>query len=125
MTRAIASLVSQRDALYLIMTGKPFDGRKAAEMRLVNEAVPLAQLRARTRELALDLVDKNPIVLRAAKSALKFAQDMPWEMADDYLMAKSREAMFLDTSGGRAKGLKQFLDDKSFRPGLESYRRDD
>jgi feruloyl-CoA hydratase/lyase len=124
-TRAIASLVPQRDALFYIMTGRPFDGRKAAEMRLVNEAVPLAKLREHTRALALDLVGKNPIVLRTAKTAFKFAQDMPWEMSDDYLMAKAREAFFLDASGGRAKGLKQFLDDKSFRPGLENYRQDD
>jgi trans-feruloyl-CoA hydratase/vanillin synthase len=124
-TRAIAALVPQRDALYYIMTGRPFDGRKAAEMRLVNEAVPLAKLREHTRALALDLVGKNPIVLRTAKTAFKFAQDMPWEMSDDYLMAKAREAFFLDASGGRAKGLKQFLDDKSFRPGLENYRQDD
>jgi trans-feruloyl-CoA hydratase/vanillin synthase len=124
-TRAIAALVPQRDALFYIMTGRPFDGRKAAEMRLVNEAVPLAKLREHTRALALDLVGKNPIVLRTAKTAFKFAQDMPWEMSDDYLMAKAREAFFLDASGGRAKGLKQFLDDKSFRPGLENYRQDD
>jgi trans-feruloyl-CoA hydratase/vanillin synthase len=123
-TRALAALVPQRDALYYIMTGKPFDGRKAAEMRLVNEAVPLAKLRAHTRELAVDLVGKNPIVMRAAKTAFKFAQDMPWEMSDDYLMAKAHQAFFLDESGGRAKGLKQFLDDKTFRPGLENYKLD-
>jgi trans-feruloyl-CoA hydratase/vanillin synthase len=124
-TRALAALVPQRDALYYIMTGRTFDGRKAADMRLVNEAVPLARLRDHTRELARELIGKNPIVLRSAKTALKFAQDMPWEMADDYLMAKQREAQFLDPTGGRSKGLKQFLDDKTFRPGLEAYRRDD
>jgi len=124
-TRAVASLVSQRDALYYIMTGKTFDGRKAAEIRLVNEAVPLAQLRERTRELALDLIGKNPVVLRAAKTAFKYVQDMPWEMADDYLMAKSAQSNYLDKSGGRGKGLKQFLDDKSYKPGLQAYRRDD
>jgi trans-feruloyl-CoA hydratase/vanillin synthase len=124
-TRAIAALVPQRDALYYIMTGKTFDGRKAADMRLVNEAVPLAKLRAHTRELAMELVGKNPVVLRTAKTAFKFAQDMPWEMSDDYLMAKAHQSFFLDSSGGRSKGLTQFLDDKTFRPGLENYRLDD
>jgi trans-feruloyl-CoA hydratase/vanillin synthase len=124
-TRAVAQVMSQRDALYYIMTGKTFDGRKASEMRLVNEAVPLAQLRTRTRELALELLGKNPMVLRAAKTAFKFCQDMPWEMSDDYLAAKGREAAFLDKSAGRSKGLAQFLDEKSFKPGLEPYRRED
>jgi trans-feruloyl-CoA hydratase/vanillin synthase len=50
---------------------------------------------------------------------------MPWDMADDYLLAKSSQARLLDQSGGRAKGLKQFLDDKSYKPGLQAYRRDD
>ena len=30
---------------------------------------------------------------------------------------------FTDKEGGRAEGLKQFLDDKSYRPGLEPYSR--
>src|ERR1700759_715562 len=39
-TKAGARVMSQRDALYYIMTGETFDGRKAAAMNLVNEAVP-------------------------------------------------------------------------------------
>jgi trans-feruloyl-CoA hydratase/vanillin synthase len=49
---------------------------------------------------------------------------MSWEMSEEYLMAKSAQARFLDPEQGRAKGLKQFLDDKSFRPGLGGYDRD-
>jgi trans-feruloyl-CoA hydratase/vanillin synthase len=124
-TRAVAALISQRDALYYIMSGKTFDGKKAAEMRLVNESVPLARLRERTREIALDLADKNPVVLRTAKTAFKYVQDMPWDTADDYLMAKSAQSRLQDTSGGRSKGLTQFLDEKSYKPGLSNYRRDD
>ena len=43
-TKAVAQVMSQRDALYYIMTGETFDGRKAAAMNLVNEAVPLQGL---------------------------------------------------------------------------------
>ena len=45
-TKAVAQVMSQRDALYYIMTGETFDGRKAAAMNLVNEAVPLKDLRS-------------------------------------------------------------------------------
>ena len=55
-TKAVAQVMSQRDALYYIMTGETFDGRKAAAMNLVNEAVPLKDLRARTRQLAVTLM---------------------------------------------------------------------
>ena len=41
-TRAVAAKMNQADALYYIMTGETFDGKKAAQMGLVNEAVPLA-----------------------------------------------------------------------------------
>ena len=71
-TKAVAQVMSQRDALYYIMTGETFDGRKAAAMNLVNEAVPLKDLRKRTKELAEELLmGKNPTVLRAAKTAYR------------------------------------------------------
>jgi trans-feruloyl-CoA hydratase/vanillin synthase len=54
------------DALYYIMTGQLFDGRKAAEMGLVNEAVPKEKLRERVRELADVLLEKRPAVLKGA-----------------------------------------------------------
>ena len=65
-TRAVAAKMNQADALYYIMTGETFDGKKAAQMGLVNEAVPLADLRDRMRALAEALLQKNPTVLRTA-----------------------------------------------------------
>lgn len=121
-TRALAATVSQRDALYFIMTGELFDGRRAAEMRLVNEAVPAGRLRERTRELAAKLAATNPVVLRAAKVGYKIARDMPWEQAEDYLYAKFEQSQFLDDTNGRQKGMSQFLDDKSYKPGLSAYK---
>jgi trans-feruloyl-CoA hydratase/vanillin synthase len=123
-TRAVVATMNLRDAMYYVMTGRPFDGRKAAQMGLVNEACPRAELRARTAALAKELLGKNPTVLRAAKAAVRHVQFMSWEMSDEYLMAKSAQARFLDSENGRSKGLKQFLDDKSFRPGLGGYKRD-
>lgn len=52
-------IMPPRDGLYYSMTGEPFDGRKAADMRLVNEAVPLARLRERTTEVARLLLGEN------------------------------------------------------------------
>jgi len=122
-TRAVAAVMNQRDALYYIMTGETFDGRRAAQMGLVNEAVPKAQLKKRTRALARTLLGKNPVVLNAAKLAFKFSRDMPWELSDEYLMAKQAQTIAADPERGRQKGLKQFLDDKAIRPGLEGYKR--
>src|SRR5262245_20565977 len=123
-TKAVAQVMSQRDALYYIMTGETFDGRKAAAMNLVNEAVPLKDLRARTRQLAETLMGKNPTVLRAAKTAYRRVREMSYDDANDYLMAKNDQARLLDPEQGREQGIKQFLDEKSFRPGLQGYRRE-
>jgi trans-feruloyl-CoA hydratase/vanillin synthase len=122
-TKAVAQVMSQRDALYYIMTGETFDGRNAAAMKLVNEAVPRRKLRARTKQLAKTLMEKNPTVLRAAKIAYRRVRDMSFDDANDYLMSKNDQARLLDPERGREQGLTQFLDEKSFRPGLQGYRR--
>jgi len=93
-------------------------------MGLVNEAVPAAQLRARVMALARVLLDKNPVTLKAAKDTFKRVRNMPWDASDDYIYAKLEQMLLLDKSRGRDEGLRQFLDDKSYRPGLGAYKRD-
>ncbi|WP_096704353.1 p-hydroxycinnamoyl CoA hydratase/lyase [Magnetospirillum sp. 15-1] len=124
-TRCVAAKMNQADCLYYIMTGEPFDGRKAAQMGLVNEAVPAGELRERTRTLARSLMEKNPVVLNAAKLAYKHSAEMSWECAEDYLSAKAAQATLFDPERGMKKGISQFLDEKSYRPGLGTYRRED
>ena len=123
-TKAVSAVMSQRDALYYIMTGETFDGVRAARMGLVNEAVPRVELRGRTVKLARTLLEKNPAALRAAKLAYRKVRDMAWDDAEDYLFAKMDQLRFLDPEKGRDKGMAQFLDDKSYRPGLGAYRRE-
>jgi trans-feruloyl-CoA hydratase/vanillin synthase len=122
-TRAVVGSMNVRNAMYHILTGIPFDGKKAAEMGLVHEAVPKAQLRARTIELAKLLLGKNPNTLRACKQAVRAVQGMPYELSADYLAAKSAQLEFYDDEKGRNEGLTQFLDEKSYRPGLGTMRR--
>ena len=121
--KLLSSVVSPRDGMWMAISGEPFDGRKAAELRLVNEVVPHDRLRARTREIAKMLAGKNPFAVRATKHAFRRVQDMSWEDAEDYLYAKLAESRFLDPEKGRDQGMAQFLDEKSFRPGLGAYRR--
>ena len=122
-SRALAETVGTRDALLHIMTGRTFDGRRAAAMGLVNWSVPLAGLRAEVEALARELLEKNPTVLAAAKLGFKQCQQMGWDLAEDYLYAKLEQSQFLDGEGSRAEGLRQFLDEKRIRPGLQTYER--
>jgi len=122
-SKACADTMGHRAALFYIMTGETFTGRDAAEMGLVNKSVPLECLLAETEALAAILKDKNPIVLRAAKHGFKRARELTWEQGEDYLYAKVDQAFHRDPEHGRAKGLKQFLDEKSIKPGLQTYKR--
>jgi trans-feruloyl-CoA hydratase/vanillin synthase len=123
-TKSVAMALMQRTALYYIMTGEPFDGRRAAEIGLVNVAVPKDQLEARVRQLANTLMQKNPHVLRACKMGYHYVRDMSWDMAAEYLSAKGDQAKFRDPEKGAENGMKQFLDEKSYRPGLGAYNRE-
>jgi trans-feruloyl-CoA hydratase/vanillin synthase len=121
-SKVIADVMSHRDALFYAMTGRTFDGTKAVEMKLVNEAVPLAQLRDRVRSLAMTLLEKNQTVLRGAKLAMKRTKYMDWEVSADYLYAKMAEALHLGGAQNRENAMKAFLDDKTFKPGVEHFK---
>ena len=121
--KVIVDGLAYRDAVYYAMTGDPFDGKTAAQMRLVTESVPLDRLRARTEELAATLARKNPQTLRTIKESLRLVRGMSVDQAADYLLAKEREMRFMDTEGGREQAMTQFLDDKTYRPGFGEYRR--
>ncbi len=122
-SKAVADTVGHRQALYYVMTGETFTGAQAAAMGLVNRAVPLERLREETADLARRLLEKNPVALRAAKHGFKRARELTWEQCEDYLYAKLDQSMLRDPEHGREQGLKQFLDDKSIKPGLQGYRR--
>jgi trans-feruloyl-CoA hydratase/vanillin synthase len=122
-SRALAETVGTRDAMLYIMTGRTFDGPRAARMGLVNESVPRAELQATVSALADELKSKNPVVLRAAKLGFRHCREMSWDASEDYLYAKLEQSQFLDAEGGRETGMQQFLDEKSIRPGLQTYAR--
>lgn len=121
-SRAVDETMRTRDGLYYVMTGELFDGRKAAEMGLVNEAVPKEKLRERVRELADVLLEKSPAVLKAAKDAFKRVQNLDWDMSEEYLISKQEQLWFV-AGDEREEGFKQFLDDKTYKPGLGIYKR--
>lgn len=121
-TKVVTDLVSARDAMYLTLTGERINGKRAAEIRLVNESVPLADLRQRVRALADVLMAKNPATLKAAKDAVRRVQTMTYDEAEDYLVVRQEALNYLDKSDGRHEGIRQFIDEKSFKPGLASYR---
>jgi feruloyl-CoA hydratase/lyase len=123
-SKVLSVVMNYRKALYYIMSGETFDGKKAAELGVVTESVPKAQLRERTRDVAKMLLKKNPTAVRQAKIAFKYVDEMTWDESAEYLSAKSDQLRVVDPEKGRAQGMSEFLDKKTYRPGLGEYKRD-
>jgi trans-feruloyl-CoA hydratase/vanillin synthase len=119
----VAQMMSPRDALYYSVTGETFDGRKASEMRFVNKAVPLEQLREETVKLARTLMEKSPLAVKATKEAIRAVKNMDVATAFDYLESKIDALRHHDKEGGEQKALKQFIDDKTYRPGFGTFKQ--
>jgi trans-feruloyl-CoA hydratase/vanillin synthase len=121
-TKVVVDLLSMRDAMYMTLTGELIDGKKAAEWKLVNESVPAARLEERVGELAKVLLQKNPVALKYAKDAVRRVSTMTYDEAEDYLVRMQEAANFHDPEG-RKEGIRQFIDEKSYKPGLGPYDR--
>ena len=92
-------------------------------MKFVNKSYPLANLRAETLKLANSLAEKSPAAVRYTKEALRSVRNMSKDQALDYLNCKSDALKHVDPEKGREKAMKQFLDEKSFKPGLGNFSR--
>src|ERR1700678_1047933 len=121
-TKVARELLPFRRAMYHALTGESIDGRTAAEWGLVNEALPLSKLKARVEEVAHVLLKKNPVALKATKDAVRRVGEMTYDNAEDFLVRAQEAANSYDNEG-RKEGIKQFIDDKSFKPGLAAYDR--
>lgn len=119
-SKIITELTGFRNAMYHAMMGENVDGRKAADWGLVNEAVPADKLKARVVEIAEVLLAKNAHALRATKWAIRRVREMSYDNAEDYLIRAQEAANYFD-SEGRKEATRQFIDDKTFKPGLGAY----
>lgn len=119
-TKVATELMSYRHAMYHAMMGEPIDGNKAAEWGLVNEAHPLDALKARVTEVATTLLGKNPVALKATKDAIRRVREMTYDNAEDYLVRAQEAANSFDNDG-RKEGIRQFIDEKAYKPGLAAY----
>ena len=119
----VNQVMSFRDAMWYSISGDTFNGKEAADMKFVNFSVPRNKLKAETLKIARKLLKKNPWAIRYTKEAIRSVRDMNMEQAADYLRCKSDALQRVDKEQGRQEGMKQFLDDKSFRPGVGTYKR--
>ena len=120
-TKVALELTSFRNAMYHAMMGENVDGKTAADWGFVNQALPADQLKARVTEVANVLLKKNPVALKATKDAVRRVGTMTYDEAEDYLIRAQEAANFHDKTEGRKEGIRQFIDEKSYKPGLGAY----
>lgn len=124
-SKVIVDKMPLRDALFYSMTGRTFDGRKAVEMNLANIAVPADRLREETVAICRELMEKNPVALAYTKQAIRNVVTMDVPQAYEYLMTKIQALMFADPEKTRNRGIEEFIDKKTYRPGFEAVKRPD
>ena len=120
-SKVAANLMGFRDAMYHAMMGENLTGPQAAAKGLVNESLPADKLKARVTEVVDVLKKKDGQAVRATKWAMRRVMEMTYDNAEDYLI-RAQEA--LNQFGGtesRKEATKQFLDDKTFKPGLGTF----
>jgi feruloyl-CoA hydratase/lyase len=121
-SKVVSDMVLPRHALYYACLGEPFDGNEAARIGMVNYAVSVEKLESATVDLAQRLMKKSPAVLRATKQAIRHVRTMDVAQAYDYLAEKGKAIKVADREDSYNTGLRQFLDEKSYRPTFEPFR---
>jgi feruloyl-CoA hydratase/lyase len=121
-SKVVADMVLPRHALYYACLGDPFDGDEAARIGMINYAVPLEKLEDAVSDLAERLMKKSPAVLRATKQAIRQVRTMDVPQAYDYLAAKGQAIKVADKEDSYNTGLRQFLDEKIYKPTFEPFK---
>ena len=119
-SKSLGNLLRPRDALWYGMTGRPFDGRTAEKIGLVNLAVSSERLREETMQVARELAAKDPHAMQSTKQAYYASLEMSWDAAMAYSFAKEQELVVRQGDAWKTEGIGDFLKGK-FKPGLETH----
>ncbi|WP_296681067.1 p-hydroxycinnamoyl CoA hydratase/lyase [Novosphingobium sp.] len=120
-SKVAQELMPFRKAMYHAMMGENLSGKQAEAQGLVTEAVPSVQLKARVTEIAEALKKKDGAALRATKWAVRRMVDMTYDNALDYQIRAQEALHSFGGAAARKEATRQFLDEKSFKPGLETF----
>jgi enoyl-CoA hydratase/carnithine racemase len=99
---ALSRKIGHNHAMEMLLTGEPIDATRAAEIGLINRAVPDARMDDEIERLAGVIASKSPQTLKTGKQAFYRQAELPLAeayefagrvMADNMMRADSREGM--------------------------------
>jgi enoyl-CoA hydratase len=83
-TQRLARTIGKAKAMEMVLTGAPIDARTAEQLGLVNRVVPVEQLLAEAKALAMAVAAKPPLSVKLAKQAVLKAFELPLTEAVDF-----------------------------------------
>jgi len=108
-TQRLPRLVGSGQAMRLALSGELIDAAEAAEIGLVEAALPDGEFDDRVTELASSMAAHSPIALRRAKEAIQAAASLPLEQGLDH----ERELFLgLFETHDKNEGIDAFLEDR-------------
>ena len=108
-TQRLPRLVGTGQAMKLILSGELVDGTEAAEIGLVEEAVPADGLDERVDDLVGSIASHSPLALSRAKEAVRAAAEQPLSRGLDY---ESELFVGLFASEDKREGIDAFFEDR-------------
>jgi enoyl-CoA hydratase len=103
----LSLLVGLRKAKEIILLGKNLSGKEAAQMGVINMAVPADKLESTVAEMAAVLADKSPVAVKYSKMYLNrvamLDSDTRFELAIMYSLVES-------TCEDKTEGMKAFVE---------------
>jgi enoyl-CoA hydratase/carnithine racemase len=107
---ALSRNVSNKHAMEMLLTGDMTPAPRAAEIGLVNYAVPAAELTASTMEMARKIASKSGMTLATGKRAFYAQREMPLADAYDYASQVMVENMLAHDA---AEGIGAFIEKRT------------
>ena len=118
--KSMGNLLRPRDYMLYALTGRPMSGQIAADIGLVNYAIPRDKLRDDVMALAREIADKDPSALQATREIYRNSMDMEWDVAMDYASSLQSQHTARQANAFREEGIGDFLD-KKYKPGLGGH----
>lgn len=109
---ALSRAVTAKRSLRMLLTGKPISAEEAAEIGLINEAVPADQLEAVVLDIAREIASKSSYVVQLGKTA--FREQAGMSLADAYAYCNTVVVDNLKANDAR-EGISAFLEKRTPR----------
>src|SRR5208282_964527 len=109
-TKGPIELMSHRDTLDLVLTGRNIDAAEAERIRLINRRVPRQRLMDECLALANELKKKDPVALMIAKEAFWRDKELNYPQAVEFEAGKVRELNFLQKGQWVSDGIRKFTE---------------